>query len=132
MVNMLEWESMTENYREGIDELFTEIRLRLLEIRQSDPLVVEDLKATLCQLEDYVESLIIDWLRLKGIKDRLREAAPAQKAPREKQGELEVLVGQVEAFLDSLKKIGLDDKAQKSSLSERRILESIVSKGKTG
>jgi len=46
-----------------IDYLFAKIRLKLVEIRKSDPEVVEELKALLIQLEDCVESLVIDTLR---------------------------------------------------------------------
>jgi len=48
-----------------IDELFARIRIQLLKIRQSDPETVEELKSLLSQLEDSVESLVMDLMRLK-------------------------------------------------------------------
>lgn len=63
-----------------MDELFVGIRLQLVKLRQSDPEVVEELKSLLSQVEDSVESLIIDSLKLKS----LEQAAKTKKAPREK------------------------------------------------
>ncbi|MDD5509823.1 MAG: hypothetical protein PHI12_03285 [Dehalococcoidales bacterium] len=65
---------------EQMDELFVGIRLKLVKLRQSDPEVVEELKSLLSQVEDSVESLIIDSLKLKS----LEQAAKTKKAPREK------------------------------------------------
>ena len=122
---------MTEHSYACIDELFARVRLRLLEIRQSDPAVVEDLKTILCQLEDCVESLVIDWLRLKGIKDKPREAGQMKKTSCwEKQEELMALVSQVEGFLKSLRRLGPDGKAEKGNLTEERSTESAASRGK--
>jgi hypothetical protein len=61
---------MTEHTYEQIDSLFTQLRLRLLEIRQSDPQVVEELKSLVSQLEDYMEQLVIDSLRLKSLESK--------------------------------------------------------------
>ena len=61
-----------------MDELFVGIRLQLVKLRQSDPEVVEELKSLLSQVEDSVESLIIDSLKLKS----LEQAAAKKKAPR--------------------------------------------------
>ena len=72
--------TMTQDSSEQIDELFVRIRLQLLQIRQSDPEIVEELKSLLTQLEDSVESLVIDSLRLKS----LEEAAEKKKVPRER------------------------------------------------
>ena len=54
---------MKQDTSKTTDELFTQIRLKLLDLRQGDPRVVEDLKSLLTQLEDCVESLVIDSLR---------------------------------------------------------------------
>ncbi len=48
-----------------IDELFTLIRIQLLKIRQTDPEIVEELKSLLSQLEDSVESVVMDLMKLK-------------------------------------------------------------------
>ncbi|MDD5591565.1 MAG: hypothetical protein PHY18_06570, partial [Dehalococcoidales bacterium] len=65
---------------EQMDELFVSIRLQLVKLRQSDPEVVEELKSLLSQVEDAVESLIIDSLKLKS----LEQATAKKKAPRTK------------------------------------------------
>ncbi|MFH1448594.1 MAG: hypothetical protein ABIG39_07060 [Candidatus Micrarchaeota archaeon] len=54
---------MKQDTSKTTDELFTQIRLKLLDLRQGDPQVVEDLKNLLIQLEDCVESLVMDSLR---------------------------------------------------------------------
>ncbi len=54
---------MKQDTKKTTDELFTQIRLKLLDLRQGDPRVVEDLKSLLTQLEDCVESLVMDSLR---------------------------------------------------------------------
>ena len=59
---------MTEHSYEQIDELFTQLRLRLAVVRQSDPETAEELKGLLTQLEDWVESLVIDSLKLKSLE----------------------------------------------------------------
>ncbi len=64
---------MTEHIYEQIDSLFTQLRLRLLEIRQSDPQAVEELKSLLSQLEDYMEQLVIDSLRLRSLESKTQK-----------------------------------------------------------
>jgi len=71
---------MTKDSSAQIDELFVRIRLQLLQIRQSDPEIVEELKSLLTQLEDSVESLVIDSLRLKS----LEKVAEKKKVPRKR------------------------------------------------
>jgi len=53
---------------DAVDDLFAKIRLKLLKLRESDPETTEDLKNLLIQLEDWVEKLVIDSLRLEGKK----------------------------------------------------------------
>ena len=48
-----------------IDELFARIRIQLLKIRQTDPEIVEELKSLLSQLEDSVESVVMDLMKIK-------------------------------------------------------------------
>ena len=69
---------MAESSYEQIDDLFAQFRLRLLEIRRSDPEVVEELKAIVSQLEDCVERLVIDSIRLNELESR-----GAKKSPKE-------------------------------------------------
>ena len=61
---------MTEHPYEQIDGLFRQLRLRLLDIRQSDPQAVEELKSLVSQLEDYMEQLVIDSLRLRSLESK--------------------------------------------------------------
>ena len=81
---MVKLESMAENSYEQIDDLFTQIRLRLLEIRQSDPLATEELKSLLSQLEDCVESLVIDSLKLRSLEGRPEKVTPPKNKPGQK------------------------------------------------
>ena len=78
---------MVDTY-DQIDNLFAQVRLRLLEIRQSDPAAVEELKSLVSQLEDYVEQLVIDSLKLKDLERDTGKAAKAGKkrTPRKKPG----------------------------------------------
>ncbi len=72
---------MKKDPGEQIDELFVSIRLQLLQIRQSDPEVVEELKSLLTQLEDFVEPLVIDSLRLKSLEKPVKKMAEKKKRP---------------------------------------------------
>ena len=59
---------MSDDVSQTIDELFAEIRLKLFDIRKANPETVEELKSLLSQLEDWVQSLVMDSIRLKEIK----------------------------------------------------------------
>lgn len=59
---------MEEQPSDAIDDLFRQIRLRLLEMRESDPTNAEEMKSLLTQLEDWVEKLVIDSLRLQSLE----------------------------------------------------------------
>ena len=72
---------MIEHPYEQIDSLFRQLRLRLLDIRQSDPQAVEELKSLVSQLEDYMEQLVIDSLRLRSLESK------KQKVTRKKTGQ---------------------------------------------
>lgn len=61
---------MTDNYYDEIDNLFAQIRLRVGLIRQSDPATADELKGLVTQLEDWVESLVIDSLKLKSLEGK--------------------------------------------------------------
>jgi hypothetical protein len=64
---------MTEHPYEQIDNLFAQLRLRLLEIRESEPQAVEVMKSLVSQLEDYMEQLVIDSLRLKSLEGKTQK-----------------------------------------------------------
>ena len=72
---------MTEHPYEQIDNLFVQLRLRLLEIRESDPQAVEELKSLVSQLEDYMEQLVIDSLRLRSLEGKTQKVA-RKKTPK--------------------------------------------------
>lgn len=72
---------MTENSYQQIDDLFSKIRLRLLQVREHDPATAEELKSLLTQLEDCVESLVIDSLKLKSLESRPKKATESEKRP---------------------------------------------------
>jgi hypothetical protein len=57
----------TESYEE-LDELLAQIRLLLLRVRQSDPAMGEELKSRFSQLEFWLESLIVESLKLKELE----------------------------------------------------------------
>ena len=72
---------MTENSYQQIDDLFSQIRLLLLQLRGREPATADELKSLLTQLEDYVESLVIDSLKLKSLESRPKKATESEKRP---------------------------------------------------
>jgi hypothetical protein len=66
-----------ESARDAIDELFTHIRLRLVKLRQSDAATTDELKNLLTQLEDWIEKLIMDSLKLEDMQKK-RKNPPGQ------------------------------------------------------
>jgi hypothetical protein len=77
---------MTDDTHEQIDNLFAQVRLHLLELRQGDPETVAELKSLISQLEDYVERLVINSLRLKSLEARAGRVTKTRKKPRGKAG----------------------------------------------
>ena len=59
---------MAENSYQQIDDLFSQIRLQLLQVREYDQATADKLKSLLTQLEDCVEHLVIESLNKKGRK----------------------------------------------------------------
>jgi hypothetical protein len=57
----------TKSYEE-LDELLAQIRLLLLRVRQSDPATGDELKSRFSQLEFWLESLIVESLKLKELE----------------------------------------------------------------
>ncbi len=72
---------MAEKSFDDLDELLTQIRLCLAKVRQVDPAVGDELKGLFRQLEDWVESLVVDSLKLSSAKDTTKRtgSAPAKK-----------------------------------------------------
>jgi len=65
---------MEETPYDQIDELFAKIRLLLLKVRQIDPTTAEDMRSLLAQLEDYVESQFIEYLKLENQESKKMQA----------------------------------------------------------
>ena len=77
---------MTEDSYEPIDDLLAQIRLRLLKVRESDPATAEELKSLFTQLEDWLESLVIDSLKLRSLESRPKKATESKKRPTKRLG----------------------------------------------
>jgi len=77
---------MTENSYEEIDDLFAKIRLCLGQVRQSDPATADELKGLVTQLEDWVESLVINSLKLKSLESGPKRATKSQGRGGKKPG----------------------------------------------
>ena len=85
LTDMVKWVGMTEHSYEQVDDLFAQIRLRLGLVRQSDPATADELKGLLTQLEDWVESLVIDSLKLKSLESQSKRATKSQNTGRKRQ-----------------------------------------------
>jgi DNA-binding response OmpR family regulator len=59
---------MEKKSYEELDELLAQIRLLLLRVRQSDPATADELKSRFSQLEFWLESLIVESLKLKELE----------------------------------------------------------------
>ena len=59
-----------ESERDSIDELLTQIRLKLVKLRQSDPATTDELKNLLTQLEDWLDKLLMDSLKLESMRKK--------------------------------------------------------------
>ena len=70
---------MEEQPYEPIDDLFRQIRLQLLQVRESDPTTAEELKSLLTQLEDWVEKLVIDSLKLRSLQSTPKKTRQSAK-----------------------------------------------------
>ncbi len=66
---------MKETAGDAVDDLFAKLRLQLLKLRESDPETAEELKSLLTQLEDWVEKLVVDSLRLESLQRKPKRAA---------------------------------------------------------
>lgn len=75
--------AMKENISEEMDDLFSKVRLKILEVRESAPEAANDLKNLLAQIEDYTEKLVVDSLRLNDLEQKAK-ASRAKKRTQEK------------------------------------------------
>lgn len=69
---------MAQKSFDDLDELMTRIRLSLARVRQIDPAAGDELKELFRQLEDWVESLVVDSLKLDSAESAAKKA-PAKK-----------------------------------------------------
>ena len=65
---------MKETAGDAVDDLFAKIRLQLLKLRESDAATAEELKSLLTQLEDWVEKLVVDSLRLESLQRKPKKS----------------------------------------------------------
>lgn len=70
---MIELDGTIENHYEEVDELFIEIKHNLAKMAQSDSAVAEDIYVLVRQLEDWIEPLIIDSIKLKTLENKLKD-----------------------------------------------------------
>jgi len=77
---------MTEHSYEQLDDLFAQIRLRLGLVRQSDPATADELKGLVTQLEYWVESLVIDSLKLRSLESGPEKPTKPETRHRKKPG----------------------------------------------
>lgn len=70
---------MAEKSFDDLDDLQAQIRLRLAKMRQADPATTDELKDLLRQLEDWIDSLVVDSLKLKGLEDTAKAARSKAK-----------------------------------------------------
>ena len=74
---------MAEKSFEDLDDLFAKVRLGLAKVRQSDPATADELKSLLSQIEFWVESLVVDSLKLKGLEGAKQVTkGPSQGRPK--------------------------------------------------
>lgn len=82
---------MEEQPHEAIDDLLRQIRLKLLQIRESDTEIAEEVKSLLTQLEDWIEKLVIDSLKLQSLEKRPKKTTESadkhKRTPRGKKAQ---------------------------------------------
>lgn len=75
---------MKESASEAIDDLFAQIRLNLLKLRESDPVATDEIKNLMTQLEDWVEKLVIDSLKLESASKSASKSPKKTTQPKKK------------------------------------------------
>lgn len=77
---------MKEHSYEQVDDLFAQIRLRVGQVRQSDPEIADELKGLITQLEVWVESLVINSLKLRSLESGAEKPIKSETRRRERPG----------------------------------------------
>ena len=73
---------MAEKSFDDLDELMAQVRLCVAKLRQSDAETAEELKGLLRQLEDWVESLVVDSLRLRSLESAKSAQGAAKRTSK--------------------------------------------------
>ena len=82
--NLVKSEHITENSYKQIDDLFVQIKQRLEQTTKGDQLIADDLNNLVLQLEYWVESLVIESMKLKSLERWLKGTKELAKSLREK------------------------------------------------
>ena len=75
---------MEESKSQQIDDLFTKIRLQLVKLRESDPGVTEEIKNLIHQVEDCIEPLVLDSLKLESLERQQKQKKSAARGKSKK------------------------------------------------
>lgn len=71
--------NMKEKSYDDLDDLLTQIRWRVLKLRQTEPATGEELRDLFRQLELWIDSLVIDSMKLKDLTGRGKEKSKEPK-----------------------------------------------------
>jgi len=75
--------NMVEKSYEDLDDLLAKFRLSLAKVRQSDPAIADELKSLVAQLEFWIESLVVDSLKLKSLESaKQKTKASTRRHPK--------------------------------------------------
>ena len=80
--NLVRSEHITENSYKQIDDLFIQIKQRLEQTTKGDQLITDDLNNLILQLEYWVESLVIESMKLKSLERWLKGTKELAKSLR--------------------------------------------------
>ncbi len=73
LTTMIESDSMIEHPYKEIDELFIQIRHHLAKMAQSDSGSAEEIYRLVRQLEDWIDPLVIDSIKLRTLEQKLKD-----------------------------------------------------------
>ena len=69
---MVKWADVTEESYEKLDDLFKEVRLSIATVRKNDPETGNKLKGLIRQIELWVDSLVLDSIKLRNLETELQ------------------------------------------------------------
>ena len=79
---------MTEESYGALDDLFKEIRLSILKVRKNDPENGNELKGLIRQLELWMDSLVVDSIKLKTLESEALRRGELVKGLMERLGNI--------------------------------------------